>query len=111
MLYKPRCLWYITTCSRGISAAGSAPHWQCGGQRFESAMLHIKREPSEDGSLLMWLYKPDLRMADNIHCRFWQCGGKPPMTVSDGNLIDTEVNRNERAPQYGAATIEVAEED
>ena len=25
---------------RGISAAGSAPHWQCGGQRFESAMLH-----------------------------------------------------------------------
>ena len=25
----------------GISAAGSAPHWQCGGQGFESPMLHI----------------------------------------------------------------------
>ena len=24
----------------GISAAGSAPHWQCGGQGFESPMLH-----------------------------------------------------------------------
>ena len=28
------------SCSRGISAAGSAQHWQCWGQRFESAMLH-----------------------------------------------------------------------
>ena len=24
----------------GISAAGSAPHWQCGGHGFESRMLH-----------------------------------------------------------------------
>lgn len=24
----------------GISAVGSAPHWQCGGQGFESPMLH-----------------------------------------------------------------------
>ena len=24
----------------GISAVGSAPHWQCGGQEFESPMLH-----------------------------------------------------------------------
>ena len=36
--------------------------------------------------------------------------GERLMTVSDRNLIDTEVNRNERAPQCGAATIEVAEE-
>ena len=25
---------------RGISSAGRVPHWQCGCQRFESAMLH-----------------------------------------------------------------------
>ena len=25
---------------RGISAVGSAPHWQCGGQGFKSPMLH-----------------------------------------------------------------------
>lgn len=24
----------------GISSAGRAPHWQCGGQQFKSAMLH-----------------------------------------------------------------------
>ena len=39
-LYKNLFLCYSNPCSRGISAAGSAPHWQCGGQRFESAMLH-----------------------------------------------------------------------
>lgn len=27
---------------RGISAVGSAPHWQCGGQGFKSPMLHQK---------------------------------------------------------------------
>ena len=27
---------------RGISAAGSAQHWQCWGQGFESPMLHQK---------------------------------------------------------------------
>ena len=26
----------------GISAAGSAPHWQCGGRGFESHMLHLQ---------------------------------------------------------------------
>ena len=30
----------------GISAVGSASHWQCGGQGFESPMLHqIKKHP------------------------------------------------------------------
>ena len=28
----------------GISAVGSASHWQCGGQGFESPMLHHKAE-------------------------------------------------------------------
>ena len=28
---------------RGISAAGSAPHWQCGGHGFKSRMLHFKK--------------------------------------------------------------------
>ena len=27
---------------RGISAVGSAPHWQCGGQGFDSPILHQK---------------------------------------------------------------------
>ena len=34
---------------RGISAVGSASHWQCGGQGFESPMLHqLKRLYYED---------------------------------------------------------------
>jgi hypothetical protein len=31
--------------SGGRGAAGSAPHWQCGGQGFESPRLHPKRVP------------------------------------------------------------------
>ena len=34
----------------GISAVGSAPHWQCGGQGFESPMLHQRKATS-----LSWL--------------------------------------------------------
>ena len=29
---------------RGIGAAGSAPHWQCGGHGFESRMLQFVKE-------------------------------------------------------------------
>ena len=32
------------------------------------------------------------------------------MTASGRNLINPEVNRNERAPQCGVATIEIADE-
>ncbi len=32
------------------------------------------------------------------------------MTASGGNFIECEFNRNERAPQCGVATIEVADE-
>ena len=39
-------LCYTMSCSRGISAAGSAQHWQCWGQRFESAMLHQNKSES-----------------------------------------------------------------
>ena len=35
----------IMDTTRGISAAGSASHWQCGGQGFESPMLHPNRSP------------------------------------------------------------------
>ncbi len=35
---------------RGISAAGSAQHWQCWGQEFESPMLHQTGEPFKKGS-------------------------------------------------------------
>src|SRR5699024_12082887 len=32
--------------ARGISAAGSAPHWQCGGHGFESRMLQLIKNPN-----------------------------------------------------------------
>ncbi len=33
----------LTTYFRGISAVGSAQHWQCWGQGFKSPMLHHKK--------------------------------------------------------------------
>ena len=37
---------YDKICAvRGISAVGSAQHWQCWGQEFESPMLHGYRKP------------------------------------------------------------------
>ena len=46
-LDKSSILWYnIKVIFRwGISAAGSASHWQCGGQGFESPMLHQMKKP------------------------------------------------------------------
>ncbi len=35
--------------------------------------------------------------------------GEPPTTASGRSIVGGEVNRNERAPQCGAATIEVAD--
>ena len=35
----PNCVIILV---RGISAVGSAPHWQCGGHGFKSRMLHQK---------------------------------------------------------------------
>ena len=35
--------------------------------------------------------------------------GEPLTTAGGGNFVRGEVNRNEQAPQCGAATIEVAE--
>ncbi len=41
----PNCVIILV---RGISAVGSAPHWQCGGHGFKSRMLHFcKAEPCE----------------------------------------------------------------
>ena len=38
---KKKILWYnIIVIPWGISAVGSASHWQCGGQGFKSPMLH-----------------------------------------------------------------------
>ena len=34
---------------RGISAVGSASHWQCGGQGFKSPMLHQKSRHKRGG--------------------------------------------------------------
>ena len=39
---------------RGISAAGSAQHWQCWGQRFESAMLHHQGTLVDQGFLFFF---------------------------------------------------------
>ena len=38
---------------RGISAAGSAPHWQCGGHGFESRMLHHFHDLESDADALL----------------------------------------------------------
>ena len=45
-LYKLPVVCYTISRSWGISAAGSAQHWQCWGQRFESAMLHQNKSES-----------------------------------------------------------------
>ena len=42
VLPSPFILKRIWLYIRGISAAGSAPQWHCGGQGFESPMLHRK---------------------------------------------------------------------
>ena len=34
---------------RGISAVGSAPQWHCGGQGFESPMLHCEKTAKTGG--------------------------------------------------------------
>ena len=41
------CCCAIIRFVRGISAAGSAPQWHCGGHRFDSDMLH-QRETLQD---------------------------------------------------------------
>lgn len=41
---------------RGISSAGRAPHWQCGGQRFDPAMLHQKQETTRPKALWFIFY-------------------------------------------------------
>ena len=38
--FESPCLHHHLNRIRGISAAGSAQHWQCWGQGFESPMLH-----------------------------------------------------------------------
>ena len=38
---------------RGISAVGSAPHWQCGGHGFKSRMLHFLTPESISGVIFL----------------------------------------------------------
>ena len=52
-LYKWRPLCYTISCSRGISAVGSAQHWQCWGQEFESPMLHHRKPLIYQGFFLV----------------------------------------------------------
>ena len=48
-LYKLTLSRYNRFCAWGISSAGRVPHWQCGCQRFESAMLHQVKKETPNG--------------------------------------------------------------
>ncbi len=52
-LYKQENLCYHIFRSRGISAVGSAQHWQCWGQEFESPMLHHRKPLIYQGFFLV----------------------------------------------------------
>ena len=54
----------IIAPARGISAAGSAPHWQCGGRGFESHMLH--GWPDIDKISGLFLFLPSRRKANKL---------------------------------------------
>lgn len=44
--------------TRGISAVGSAQHWQCWGQEFESPMLHQQKPLSHKGLRVFLVLRP-----------------------------------------------------
>ena len=46
----------LTVWMRGISAVGSAQHWQCWGQEFESPMLHGEESPCEIKGFLLFMF-------------------------------------------------------
>ena len=59
---------------RGISAAGSAQHWQCWGQGFESPMLH---QATKTGTHVVWVpvFYTDccvLSRSDFLFCRVYR---------------------------------------
>ena len=45
-LDRPHEVCYNIKLLRGISAVGSAPQWHCGGQGFDSLMLHSPQKPN-----------------------------------------------------------------
>ena len=45
-LDRPHEVCYNIKLLRGISAVGSAPQWHCGGQGFDSLMLHSPQNPN-----------------------------------------------------------------
>ena len=47
----------IISSVRGISAVGSAQHWQCWGQEFESPMLHHKTTLNSTTRLVSFFYQ------------------------------------------------------
>jgi len=72
-------------------------------------MLHKKTDHREGDPL--FLCRPGgFELPDQQHDS-GSDGGKPPRTSSGGNLVGGFLNRNERAPQCGVATIEVAEQE
>lgn len=48
----------VSSSGRGISAAGSAPHWQCGGHGFESRMLHYFLFTNQCDDMAIWYDYP-----------------------------------------------------
>ena len=52
-LDKGKNICYNEKHIRGISAVGSAQHWQCWGQGFESPMLHQNSRSRSDREFLI----------------------------------------------------------
>ena len=66
----------------GISAVGSAPHWQCGGHGFESRMLHqAGNAPQRDrrAVALRFLFSPTRRCQEHKHTTDNPHGGQRRM--------------------------------
>ena len=55
--------------SWGISAAGSAQHWQCWGHEFESRMLHFLRNGTSESIFEVLFYFPAIEN--------WFCTDQP----------------------------------
>ena len=70
-LYKHPTLCYTISCSRGISAAGSAQHWQCWGQEFESPMLHAEIRADNRFGFFLVFPTISIRPEPIVSCRRW----------------------------------------
>jgi hypothetical protein len=69
--------------TRGCGAAGSAPHWQCGGQGFESPQLHkINKAAALQTCESAALFVPTHR---SWFCMMWTVGSRAPASAATGS--------------------------